>query len=118
MPTVEKTSGGRVNVRGIGEFERGDQADVSTADAQYLVEERGDFKIVDEASEDDAVTAFAFPETDVGESGELTDFTVDEVKARLETGEFDHVLDDIKSAEEHGKDRSTVHDAIDERREA
>jgi hypothetical protein len=48
MPVVEKTSGGTVRVRGIGEFEPGDRADVSTADAQYLCDERGDFERVDE----------------------------------------------------------------------
>jgi len=52
MPTVEKTVGGRVNVRGIGEFERGDTADVSEGDAEYLVEERGDFEYVENSSDD------------------------------------------------------------------
>jgi len=47
MPTVEKVSGGRVLVRGIGWFDVGDQADVSGADAQYLCEERGDFERVE-----------------------------------------------------------------------
>ncbi|WP_435346024.1 hypothetical protein [Haloarchaeobius sp. HRN-SO-5] len=56
MPTVQKTSGGRVTVRDIGEFTVGDQAAVSDAEAQYLVDERGDFTLVDgedEATADD-----------------------------------------------------------------
>jgi len=46
MPTVEKTSGGRVYVRGIGRFTVGDTADVSESEAAYLVEERADFERV------------------------------------------------------------------------
>ena len=53
MPVVEKTSGAKVRVRGIGEFDVGDRADVSTSDAQYLVDERGDFEIVDDGSDAD-----------------------------------------------------------------
>jgi len=47
MPTVEKTSGGTVRIRDIGEFAPGDRADVSTADAQYLCDERGDFERIE-----------------------------------------------------------------------
>jgi hypothetical protein len=48
MPTVEKVTGGRVHVRDIGHFEAGGRAEVSEADARYLVEERGDFETVDD----------------------------------------------------------------------
>lgn len=48
MPTVEKVSGPRTNIRDIGHFSRGDRADISEADARYLCEERGDFAVVDE----------------------------------------------------------------------
>lgn len=48
MPVVEKIAGGRVVVRGIGEFSPGDRADVSEADAAYLCDDRGDFQRVDE----------------------------------------------------------------------
>lgn len=47
MPVVEKTSGPNVTVRGIGEFEIGDREEVDGSDAEYLVEERGDFELVD-----------------------------------------------------------------------
>ena len=47
MPTVEKTSGGRVHVRDIGEFVPGEQVEVSGDDAEYLCAERGDFEAVD-----------------------------------------------------------------------
>lgn len=49
MPTVEKVSGGRVLVRGIGRFEIGDREDVTEDDAAYLCEERGDFRRVEES---------------------------------------------------------------------
>lgn len=55
MVTVEKVRGGRVRVRGIGRFERGDRADVSEEDAAYLCDERGDFERVGDAEvENDA----------------------------------------------------------------
>lgn len=48
MPTVEKTRGGQVYIRSVGQyFSIGDRADVSESEATYLVEERGDFEIVD-----------------------------------------------------------------------
>jgi hypothetical protein len=46
MPTVEKVSGPRTNIRDIGHFSRGDRADVSEDDVHYLCEERGDFERV------------------------------------------------------------------------
>lgn len=49
MPTVEKTSGGRVHVRDIAEFVPGEQVEVSGDDAEYLCAERGDFEVVDES---------------------------------------------------------------------
>lgn len=47
MPTVEKTSGGRVYLQALDQrFEIGDRADVSEGFAAYLCEERGDFECV------------------------------------------------------------------------
>lgn len=55
MPTVEKTRGGRVYMRSLDrQFSIGDRAEVDDAEAEYLVEERGDFEIVDD--EDDVET--------------------------------------------------------------
>lgn len=121
MPVVEKTGGPRVHVRGIGTFQAGDQADVSTADAQYLIEERGDFEIVDNGGEDgtnDADTVVPF---------DPNDLTVDELKDRLDDNEYaEDELDALYSAEaggfgvDHpeGKERQTALDAIEARREA
>lgn len=53
MPTVEKTKGGRVSVRGIGDFVPGEPVEVSDDDAEYLCDERGDFTVVDDAGDDD-----------------------------------------------------------------
>ena len=55
MPVVEKTSGGAVDVRGIGDFAAGDRAEVSAEDAAYLVDERGDFERIDAAFDAAAV---------------------------------------------------------------
>lgn len=53
MPTVEKTTGASVYVRGIGNFTVGDRADVSDEDAAYLCETRGDFERVNAGAGDD-----------------------------------------------------------------
>lgn len=56
MPAVEKTTGGPVYHRGLGEtLEIGDQSEVSEELAAYLCEERGDFERVD-AGDDSAGT--------------------------------------------------------------
>ena len=130
MPTVEKTIGGRVNVRGIGEFVSGDRAEVSTADAQYLVEERGDFELVDDGSEDQADDAEVDQEeaedTDTDDSvADDVDVLIDEFDEDLwldrdyrdrvdlvETGLFDEHLDTITEVETS----STVEETVDERR--
>jgi hypothetical protein len=110
MPVVEKVRGSRVNVRGIGEFTVGDRAEVSTSDATYLVEERGDFEIVDAGNEsDDAVAA--------GDAEEFVDRTpVSDVADDIEAGTVDEVLNEVEAAESANRDRSTVHDAIEARR--
>ena len=48
MPVVEKTSGNEVDIRGIGDFVVGDRAEVSAEEAAYLVDERGDFELVED----------------------------------------------------------------------
>jgi len=97
---------------------QGETVTVDDETAAHLLE-HGEFEPAEDGSEapsedddEDPVTAFSFSD---GE--ELADLTVDEVTARLETGDYDQALDDIRSAEEHGKDRTTVHDAIDTRLE-
>lgn len=100
MPTVEKVRGGRVMVRGIGRFEVGDQAEISEADAEYLIEERGDFEYVN------------------GDNGD--DFSIDgwldnDYENRAEAvreGGVDDYLDEIEDAETS----QTVIDAVEERR--
>ena len=101
MPVVEKVSGGRVRVRGIGEFAPGDRADVSTADAQYLCDERGDFALVNsEGGEDFEV------------NGWLDNDYQDRADAVREGG-VDDYLNEIEEAETS----QTVLEAIDERRD-
>ena len=73
MQGVEKVSGGEVYVRGIGRFTVGDTAEVSDNEAAYLVDERGDFRRVDN------VLAVEYEEADY-ES--LEDLTYDELMER------------------------------------
>ena len=51
MPTVEKTRGNRVYIRGVGRFGRGDRANVDEDTAAYLCDERGDFERVGDAND-------------------------------------------------------------------
>lgn len=53
MATVERVRG-RGLVRGIGRFEAGDVAEVSEDGAEYLVEENGDFRRVDDEAVSEA----------------------------------------------------------------
>jgi len=106
MPTVEKVSGGRVYVRGIGRFSLGDRADVSESDAAYLCDERGDFRRVDGETGGDFVAHEFVSRTPVAD-----------VASDIRAGEADGHLDQVEQAERNGRDRKTVYEAVDERRE-
>lgn len=117
MPTVEKTSGGRVVVRGIGEFDPGDRVEVSDADAQYLVEERGDFEVIDGDDETDDAAEEA-DDSDVaiatGDAEAFVDRTpMEDVVEDIEDGVVDEVLDQVEAAAE----RKGVLEAIEARRD-
>jgi hypothetical protein len=107
MPTVEKVSGGRVYVRGIGRFSLGDRVDVSESDAAYLCEERGDFERVDDETGGGGFVAQEF----------VSRTPVAEVASDIRAGEADGHLDQVEQAERNGRDRKTVYEAVDERRE-
>jgi hypothetical protein len=111
MPTVEKTVGGRVHIRDVGEtFTIGDRAEVSEAQAAYLCEERGDFKRVDDAADDENTVAEPPLNPD--------EFSVDALEEALADADYsDAELDAIADAEAAGEDRTTAHDAIDAARE-
>lgn len=118
MPRVRYTAdGGSYKHReGVAVDPDNPEVDADGEMAEYLVAE-WPFEYVDESDggDEDAgrnVTAFAF-----NDGEELKDLTVDEVRTRLQTGQYDRSLGDIESAEQHGADRSTVYDAIDARRE-
>ncbi|WP_147435155.1 hypothetical protein [Haloarcula sp. Atlit-120R] len=129
MPTVEKTEGGRVTVRGIGEFGLGDQAEVSEDDAAYLCDERGDFERIDDvAAEDETGGDDVHQEDgppdpddleDDAESGTLpfnpADLTNDEVADRAADIDDPATLRALLNLEEEQKDRSGATDAIEER---
>jgi len=103
MPVVEKVRGGRVNVRGIGEFSPGDRAEVSAADAEYLCDDRGDFERVDDAAvSGDGFDAEAWLDQDYRDRAD-----------RVEAGDVDEHLGKIRNVETS----DTVIDAIDERQE-
>lgn len=90
MPTVEKTSGGRVYLRALDQrFEVGDRVDVNAGLAEYLCDERGDFSRIvekdgttdqgddppDEAAESDDLAA----QIDAGECPWCDDYEGDGV---------------------------------------
>jgi hypothetical protein len=121
MPVVEKTSGGRVHIRDVGEtFHIGDQADVSEAQAAYLCEERGDFERVGDEpgpgaegdADEDSVELVAEPPINPA------DHTIAELEEALADGEYsDAELDAIADAEAASDDRTGAHDAINAARE-
>lgn len=129
MPTVEKTEGGRVTIRGIGEFGHGDQAEVSKDDAAYLCDERGDFERIDaavaedETDGDDVHQEDGPPDPDDldddAESGTLpfnpADHTNDEIADCVADIDDPATLRALLNLEEEQKDRSGATDAIEER---
>lgn len=137
MPTVEKVSGNRVGVRGIGEFEVGDRAEVSADEAAYLCDERGDFVRVDSSdsatdneSENEGAED-AEDSTDSDDNGESehpgsepeppfdpSNYTLDELEAALDTGDHDDALDALEAAERaDGSPRSGAIDLFEARRD-
>ena len=117
MPRVEKTDGGLVYIRPLDRrFEIGDRADVSAEQAQYLVEERGDFDVVDAgdadvATEDESTSGES--EEGVGPPFDPAEHTVDELESKLEDGDYGgSELHALAAAEEDGKNRETALDAI------
>ena len=102
MPTVEKTTGGRVYIRSADRrFSVGDRADVSEQEAAYLVEERGDFDIVDDTDSAEA-NPDVEAESDVEESFDIDEWLEQgytERADRVRSGEVDEHLDVIHDAE-------------------
>ncbi|QRY26364.1 MULTISPECIES: hypothetical protein [Halobacterium] len=111
MPVAEKTTGGEVYLRGIDRrVSAGDRVDVSEAFARYLIEERGDFRLVDDQDVDDAGAG-----DDTGSGFDLEEFLdkdAKEIVEDVEAGEADNHLDAVAGATEY----VTVEDAIGERR--
>lgn len=116
MPTVEKTTGGRVYIRPLERrFEIGDQAEVSSEDAEYLVEERGDFEVVDPAASTDADADGAAESDLIAGAFEAGNWLDREYQARANAvlaGRVDSYLDDIEAAETS----DTVLEAVADRR--
>lgn len=133
MPRVRYTSeGGRYRITGQT-FEPGDVHEVTSALAAHLVDEVGEFERVDDAAgaagktgpaADDVHEEDGPPdEDDVDDDATdddlvatLQELTIPEVEDELESGRFDDRLDDVAEAEEAGKNRTGVHDAIGVRR--
>ena len=108
MPTVEKTSPGRVYVRSVDqEFALGDRADVSEDGAAYLCDERGDFERVDGPDADDGTEATRF------DQGQWLNRDYQDREQAVLDGEVDEHLGKIL----HVETSETVKDAVDERRE-
>lgn len=103
--------------------ERGDEITVDADLAAELVEEKGYFEYIDDgpdasAADDDDDTDEE--DTDAEEKASVVsapeEFTVDEIEAELESGEYDDHLESLRENEENGKDRAGVYDAIGVRR--
>lgn len=118
MTQVEHVENGVIRHTSIGRSEPGDTHDVSEETAAYLCDERGDFErigvidaeyeVVDEESE-------AETEADGGDTFDLDEFLDQNAKpaaAEIRDGDVDEHLDAISDAAE----RTTVQDAIGERR--
>lgn len=114
MPTVEKTSGGRVYIRPLDQrFEIDDRVDVDEEMAAYLCDERGDFsRIVEKDDTEDE----SEPEADSDELPfDPADLTVDELEERIADIDDVETLDAIGQAEDEGKSRETAFEAINDR---
>ncbi|MCD2204414.1 hypothetical protein [Halobacterium sp. KA-6] len=118
MPVAEKTTGGEVYLRGIDQrVSIGDRVDVSEEFAEYLVEERTDFRLVDVQDVEFEETNNEDSPEDVDEAsgfdpGSFLDRNVDPVVEDIKAGDVDGHLDEVNEAAE----RVTVQDAIGERR--
>ncbi|UHQ96471.1 hypothetical protein [Natrinema halophilum] len=132
MPRVRYTAdGGRYRTGGVT-FEPGDEGDVAPGLADHLVENVGDFEYVDDGPEDDVEEENAGDDAEGDESEDSADddgaetknsvvtapeeFTIDDIEAELETGDWDDHLETLRENEEAGKDRAGVYDAIGVRR--
>lgn len=118
MPTVERIRG-RGLVRGIGRFDTGDRADVSEDDAEYLVEENGDFRRVDSTAASDAADDSDSDASDPSdaddpesEAASLADEHWNAAVTAVEDGDADAYLDELEAAD----DRESVQAAIEDRR--
>ncbi|SEQ30956.1 hypothetical protein [Natrinema salaciae] len=127
METVRYTAdGGRYRTGGVT-FEPGDEGEVAPGLAEHLVDDVGGFEYVDGDAGDteDKDGGSDEGESDVADGSLETknsvvtapeEFTIEEIEAELETGEWDDHLEMLRENEEAGKDRSGVYDAIGVRR--
>jgi len=129
METVRYTDeGGRYRTGGVT-FEPGDVGEVSAGLAEHLVVDVGSFEYADGAEDAEELPT---PDDLTGDEAEAEDetedetknsvvtapgeFTIDEIEAELETGEWDDHLETLRENEEDGKDRAGVYDALGVRR--
>jgi hypothetical protein len=121
MPRVRYTAdGGHYRVGGHG-FDPGDEVDVDGELAEYLAD-HDDFEVLeadDDGDEDnsddgkDATEAIA-----TGDADAFVDRTpVSDVADDILDGHVDEVLNEIEAAESDGRDRKTVYEAIEDRRD-
>ncbi len=128
MPTVKKTDGPRGYIRALGRrVSVGETYEVSQGEAEYVLEERDDFELVegqlgseDETDADEGETDSDDEEASDGDGFDAEAFVdrspMDDVIEDIEAGGADEYLDAVQAAEEDGRDRVGVQDAIGERR--
>lgn len=90
--------------------ETGTSQEVDDDVAQQFVDEYDGLRLASEIDEGDA------PPVDELEA--VLSGTVGEVEDALETGDYDDRLDALEAHERDGADRTTVYEAIDDRRDA
>ena len=117
MPTVEKTRGGQVYIRSVGQqFAIGDRAEVSESEAQYLVEERGDFELVDAGEQTGSANDADYAiNTESGELLDAADATVDQIETAIAEVEDPDAIRYILDAERDGQHRTTAIEALEAR---
>lgn len=116
MPRVEKTTGGRLRTRVTDEeFVAGETYGVDAETAEYLVDERGDFELVDAGEVEDEGEAPDLEPLD-GAEGKLPfnpeSKNIDDIEERIAEIDDVETLKALRNIEEEQKDRTGATDAL------
>lgn len=111
MVWVEKVTGSRTTIRDVGQFEIGDQKDVSPGQARYLVEKRGDFEYVDEPAHDTAEQLLAEKTETIDELREqIADLEEEVASLQEERDDLAAEVDRLRGLEDQVRDAEQIED--------